>query len=126
MKLDLCVLEGPFTIHRFSPSQGIPKQVFGEPFYSITKTAGELSVVCPSSLAMDSERSEPGWSCIQLLGPLDLSLVGILADISAVLAEAGISVFALSTFDTDCFLVKAERLDAAQQALQQSGYTFKR
>jgi uncharacterized protein len=125
MKLDLCVLEGQFSIHRLPPDHEIPKQVFGDQFYSISKTSEEMSVVCSSSASVESERSESGWSCIKVLGPLDFSLTGILADISAILARAEISIFALSTFDTDYILVKSKKLPSARQALQQAGYTFR-
>jgi len=71
-----------------------------------------------------SNISETGWSCIKVLGPLDFSLTGILADISAVLAKASVSIFAISTFDTDYVLVKSEKLPVARNALQKAGYTF--
>ena len=63
-----------------------------------------------------------GWRCIQVLGPLDFNLVGILAQLSAVLAEADISIFALSTYDTDYLLVKENNLNRARQALLNSNY----
>jgi len=125
MKLKLSVLEGLFTIHRFPPNHEIPKQVFKDQFYSISKTSEEMSVVCSSSVFLNSERSESDWSCIKVLGPLDFSLTGILADISVVLAKAGISIFAISTFDTDYILVKSDRLHVAKQALQQAEYKLK-
>ena len=125
MKLNLNILEGSFSIHRLSPNDEIPNQIFQNQFYSITKTDEELSVVCASSIHLDSERPETDWSCIKILGPLDFSLTGILADISAVLAKAEISIFAISTFDTDYILIKSEKLQAAKKALEQAEYTFK-
>jgi hypothetical protein len=125
MKLNLSILEGLFTIHRFPPNNEIPKQVYKGQFYSISKTNEEISVVCSSSIILNSEKSETGWSCIKVIGPLDFSLTGILSDISAVLAKAKISIFAISTFDTDYLLVKSEKLQAAKKALKQSEYAFK-
>ena len=124
MKLNLGILEGLFTIHRFSPKSEIPDQVYQGQFFSISKTDQELSVVCPSVVSLNSEKSEEGWACIKVHGPLDFSLTGILADISAVLAKTKISIFAISTFDTDYILVKSEKLQAAQKALQRAEYTF--
>ena len=124
MKLNLCVLEGLFTIHQLSQNKEIPKQVFEGKFYSVSKTEEELSIVCSSSVLLDSESSDTGWSCIKILGPLDFSLTGILANISAVLAKIEISIFAISTFDTDYILVKSENLQAAKTALQKAEYTF--
>ena len=125
MKLQLSVLESLFTIHRFPPNHEIPNQVYGSEFYTISKTEDELSIVCSSSIQLNSEKSETGWSCLMVVGPLDFSLTGILAEISAVLAEAEISIFAISTFDTDYILIKTEKLPLAIEALLASGYTFK-
>jgi len=125
MKLKLSILEGLFTIHRFPSDHEIPKQIYKSQFYSISKTENELSIVCSSSILLDSESSETGWSCIKVLGPLDFSLTGILADISAVLAKSEVSIFAISTFDTDYILVKSEQLPVANEALQKAGYIFK-
>jgi hypothetical protein len=121
----LSVLEGPYTIHRFSANDGIPKEVYRSEFYSVTRSEEELSIVCASSLLLHSEKSETGWSCIKVLGPLDFSLTGILADILAVLARAEISIFAISTFATDYILIKSEHLPLAREALVASGYTFR-
>jgi len=125
MKLKLSILEDLFTFHRFPPDHEIPKEIYECQFYSINKTEDELSIVCSSSILLNSESSETGWSCIKVLGPLDFSLTGILADISAVLAKADVSIFAISTFHTDYILVKSEKLAVANKALQKAGYTFK-
>jgi hypothetical protein len=124
IKLKLCVLEDLFTIHRFPANHEIPGQVYESKFYSISKTDDELSIVCSSSILLNSEKSETGWSCIKVLGPLDFSITGMLADISAVLAEAEISIFAISTFDTDYILVKSDKLPLASKVLSASGYIF--
>ena len=125
MKLNLSILEGLFTIHRLSHNCEIPDQIFRGQFYSISKSDEEISIVCSSSVLLNSENSEPGWSCIKVLGPLDFSLTGILSEISAILAKNKISIFAISTFDTDYILVKSEKIQAAKKALQKTGYTFK-
>lgn len=123
-KLKLSVLEDLFTIYRFPANHQIPEQVHESDFFSISKTDDELSIVCKSSILMDSEEADTGWSCIKVWGPLDFSLTGILADISAVLAKAEVSIFAISTFDTDYILVKSEQLLFTKNALLASGYTF--
>ena len=124
MKLQLNVLENLFTIHRFPPNHEIPNQIYESQFYSISKTDEELSIVCSSTIQVHSEKSDTDWSCIKVEGPLEFFLTGILAKISAVLAEAEISIFAISTFDTDYILVKSEKLPFAKKALLKSGYTF--
>jgi uncharacterized protein len=125
MNLNLNILDGSFAIHRLSPNNEIPSQIYQGQFYNITKTDEEISIVCSSLVHLGSESSETDWSCIKVLGPLDFSLTGILADISAVLAKAEISIFAISTFDTDYILVKSEKLPESKKALQNAGYIFK-
>jgi len=122
--LKLAVLGDEFTIHRFHPEQKITTQIFKSEFFSITRTDNELSVVCDAKISLPSEKNETGWSCIKVLGPLDFSLTGISAEISKVLAEAKISIFALSTYDTDYILVKTETLNSAQDALRKTEYIF--
>lgn len=123
-KLQLRILDELFTIHRFPPGQDIPKQIYTCQFYSISKTEDELSIVCSASVDLNSEDLETGWSCIKVIGPLDFSLTGILADISTVLAKAEISIFAISTFDTDYILVKSDKIFSAKEHLLTSGCTF--
>ena len=122
MKLEL--LDEIFSIHRLSPSAKIPEEISGEAFLNIVKTDEELSIVCRNSLGIDSERCDQDWSCIKVPGPLDLNATGILAKLSKVLADAQISIFAISTFDTDYILVKADKTDEAVAALKSSGYHF--
>ena len=124
MKPNLTILDGEFAVHRFGPDIRIPARVFGEDFFSITRTDEELSLVCPAAVSLDARKSEAGWSCIKVLGPLDFALTGILAEISGVLAREKISIFAVSTFDTDYILVKSETLKGAKAALEKNGYRF--
>lgn len=124
MKIHLSILAGRFTIHRLAPDSKIPEHLFENSFYSISRTADELSIVCSSATQLDSERAETDWSCIKVMGPLDFSLTGMLAAISSVLADAEISLFALSTFDTDYILVKSDKIKAAKSALQTAQYHF--
>lgn len=93
-------------------------------FFSLTCTGREISLVCESSrVPQNVVRCESGYSAFEVLGPLDLSLIGILADITDALARARVSVFAVSTFDTDYVLVKEARLEKAIEALVGAGYT---
>ena len=123
-ELILSVLKGLYTIHRFGARDKIPTQVFSSDFFSISNSADELSIVCNASIRLNSDKSESGWSCIKLSGPLAFDLTGILADITTALAKVDISLFAVSTFETDYILIKSENLIAARAALQSSGYAF--
>lgn len=89
IKLKLSILEDLFTIHRFPPDHEIPKQIYESQFYSISKTEDELSIVCSSSVLLDSESSETGWSCIKVMGPLDFFLPDPSDDLVLEVAVAG-------------------------------------
>jgi len=80
--------------------------------------------VLPEDVGLSGTRREAGWACIKVLGPLDFGLTGILADISRVLAEEEISIFAVSTFDTDYILIKQDSVSKAVTALEKAGYQF--
>lgn len=120
--LQLNVLASSFSVHRFVAESPVPQAVFAGQLFSVMRTADELSVVCESSIPLDSEQSETGWRMLKVAGPLDFSLTGIMAALTTTLAEAGISLFALSTYDTDYIMVKAEQLEAACTALTCAGH----
>jgi hypothetical protein len=120
--LTLQVLAGEFTIHRLAPGSEIPPQVFESDFYTLSKTPAEISIVCRSEVEIASEKSSSGWACLKVLGPLDFSLTGILAGIAGVLAKADVSIFAISTYDTDYILVDAGKLEIAAKSLAAAGY----
>ena len=93
-------------------------------FFFIGRTDGEISLVCPTADAPPRTAArEDGWKGFRVEGPLDFSLIGILSSLSGVLAEHGIGLFAVSTYDTDYILVKAENFAAAAEALTEAGYT---
>ena len=86
---------------------------------------GELSLLCKSAhVPPDALKREDGYCGFEIVGQLDFSLIGILARISTVLAEAGVSILAQSTFDTDCVFLKTAQRQVAAQALVDAGYTF--
>lgn len=122
MKPALTIVDGTFAIHRFPAGHPVPNDLEQSRLYWLGRTIEELSVVCEEQLDLPSERRSEGWSCLKVVGPIDLSVTGLLADITAVLAAAEVAVFAVSTFDTDYVLVRAERLDAAVAALSAAGY----
>jgi uncharacterized protein len=91
-------------------------------FYTISQTAEELSVVCETSLIPQSIKQQKNWRAFYIDGVLDFSLVGILAKISSILAAAEISIFAISTYNTDYILIKEEKLEPAIEVLRGKGY----
>lgn len=124
-KPTLTVLEGTFAIFKKAPEDTIPPEIFAEDFFSITKTLEELSIVCRENILNGNPSAEKGWKCLRAEGPLDFSLTGILSNILEPLATAGISIFALSTYNTDYILVKEEKLKDAVEKLESKGYQVK-
>lgn len=120
--LFLTLLDETFTVHRLTPDAQVPATALASSFFAITQTGEELSLVLPDSVEVESEKSEADWACFKVEGPLEFGLVGILAGISSTLAEAGVSIFAVSTFDTDYILVKRKQLQVTREALTSAGY----
>ncbi len=125
--LKLKVLDDDLCICRLEPSARIPAWITTGTFFSITRTEEELSIVCSRNTMSEDTGSqmvcEKEWKCIKVEGPLDLSLIGILAHLSSALADAGISIFAISTYDTDYLLVKEKELENAIIVLISHGYS---
>ena len=122
MNLNLSLLPNRYAICRLSSEAPIPDWAGPDDFLSITRTADELSIVCAEAGIPDGVKCDRGWRCLKVAGPLDLSLTGVLASLANPLAEARINIFAISTFDTDYLLVKAENLALAAEVLIQSGH----
>jgi uncharacterized protein len=118
--LTLLLLKETFGICSFPKDVHIPDWAFLGGFFSITRTADELSIVCPEKNIPEETQSEKNWRAFKIDGVLDFSLVGILAQISQVLANAGISIFAISTYNTDYILLKNEKLEEAIDVLRNS------
>jgi len=115
------VLEQAFSVCRVADISDID---FSDEFCFVGKTDEELSLVCASNrVPANAVQCVHGWRAFKIQGVLDFALIGVLAKITGLLAEARISVFAVSTYNTDYFLVKAENLDKAIKALRDGGYT---
>ena len=96
-------------------------------FFSLTCTAQEISLVCEvDALPANAISVSKIWRCLEVVGPLDFALTGILSPIAKILAEANIAIFAISSYDTDFVLVREEMLAAACEALQAAGYEITR
>ena len=123
--VSLRVLPETYAVCRMDPAaeHAVPVAGTGS-LYCLTKTADELSLVCPEALAPQAKaRVEPGWTGLVVAGPLDFSLTGILASIAGPLTEANIPIFVVSTYDTDYVLVRSEQADAAFATLAAAGHT---
>ena len=122
----LFVLVPRLAVCRLDPSTPLPYWAQGGSFLSVTRTSAELSVVCEDALVPEGTQAERGWRAFGVAGTLDFSLTGVLASLAVPLAEAGISVFAVSTFDTDYLLVREHSLSQALETLERAGFEVSR
>lgn len=120
--LSLIILPQRFAICRLSPDEPIPEFLFRSPFFSITRTSDELSIILPEELVPADWKAETGWCCLKVIGPLDFDLTGSLASLSMPLCKAGVSIFVISTYDTDYLLLREDNLKKATQILLESGH----
>ena len=121
MGLVLRLLDGELAILQLSADAAIPEwlRISATPLVSITRTANELSIVCPVTEMPQGITCEAGWRAFVVEGKQDFSAVGILSSILTPLADAGISIFSISTFDTDYILVRIGVLESARIVLRQ-------
>ncbi len=120
----LAWLPGAFAVCRFPADSPVPLCRKQSPLYSVTRTDGELSLVCEESDVPEGALCEPGWRALRLEGPIPFTVTGVLAAFSAPLARAGLSIFVLSTYDTDYLLVRGADAEAARAALEDAGFTL--
>jgi hypothetical protein len=121
MSLVLRLLDGELAILHLQSDAAIPSWLSfsAKPLVSVTRTADELSIVCPSNDVPGGVACEAGWRAFRVQGKQDFSAVGILSSILSPLATASISIFSISTFDTDYILVRADVLETATTVLSQ-------
>ena len=115
-------MPGRLAVCRLDPQVAVPDWALSGDFFSITRTTDELSIVCSEAGVPEGVLCERGWAGLKVEGPLDLSLTGVLASLAQPLAEAGISIFAVSTYDTDYLLVKVGDLERAVAVLTQEKF----
>jgi hypothetical protein len=122
--MKLTVLADRYAVCRLEPGAPVPGWAEAGPFVSVTRTRDELSIVCLQDAVPAGVQVESDFRVLKVEGPLDFSLTGLLANLSGALAEAKISLFALSTFDTDYILVRDGDLIRARVALGRAGHTI--
>jgi len=123
--VNFILLERTYSIYRFRSESDLPGWIYSSEFYSITKTEDEISLVAvQNGLIPEGVLCNRDWRILKIEGPLDSSLIGIIAEITSILAEKNISVFTISTYETDYILVKQHDLDRGIEALKEKGHLF--
>lgn len=125
LSLTLLVLPGELAVVRLPPDAHVPQWAFSAApgsIWSMTRTDEELSLVRAADAVPSDARAERGWRALRIAGTIDFALTGVLASVLAPLGEAAVSIFALSTYDTDYVLVREHALAAAIDALRAAGH----
>jgi hypothetical protein len=124
--LVLSVVREKFGVSRFDAFREIPASVLESSFFSITRTADELSIICPVKNIPPDAVSELNWRCLKVHGPLDFGTTGIISSLTGVLSVGKISVLTISTYDTDYILLRESELDRAVDLLIKKGHQIHR
>jgi hypothetical protein len=119
---ELSLLPERLAIARLAPDAPVPSWAAQGPFFSITRTADELSIVTAARNIPEGVQKQANWRGLKVHGPFALSEIGVLSALAAPLADAKISLFVISTFDTDYLLVSSEHLQAAVATLEKAGH----
>lgn len=123
IQLKLTILQSNYVVCRFEPQAVVPAWAMQGDFFTVSRTQEELSIVCQARLIPSDIKAEKEWRVFKIEGSFAFTQIGILNSVTSVLANNGISLFAISTFDTDYIMVKGVDLDRAIVALKQAGHS---
>ena len=122
--LTLSIVPGVFAVCRLDSASPVPSWATSDGFSAIVRTAEELSIVCAEQAVPLGVTCQRGWRGLKVAGLLDFALIGVLASLAGPLAEAGVSIFAVSTYDTDYLFVREEQFGTAIDALRRAGFAI--
>jgi uncharacterized protein len=122
VSLRLSVLDDRLAVCRLDPGAEIPAWATAAPFFSVTRTSDELSVICPEARVPAGAACERGWRALRFEGPFEFGLVGVLSSVAEPLAQSEVSILAIATYDTDYVLVQESQLDVAVRTLRERGH----
>lgn len=123
--LKLKILPGQFSIHKLHLKDNIPDSLFkNRGFFSLTFTDDEKSLICESSIVIESNQRDDKWNCIKLVGQLEVEATGIWSKITTICSNSGCSVLTVTTFNTDYFLVKTRHLDRLKSKFLENNFVF--
>ncbi|MFL2737988.1 MAG: ACT domain-containing protein [bacterium] len=123
--MKLKILPGQFSIHKLHLKDNIPDSLFkNRGFFSLTFTDDEKSLICESSIVIESNQRDDKWNCIKLVGQLEVEATGIWSKITTICSNSGCSVLTVTTFNTDYFLVKTRHLDRLKSNFLENNFVF--
>lgn len=121
MAISVQRIAGEYAVHRLAPDADIPAEAWDAPFVSVGRSADELSIITSNTVDIVSERKIGPWVAYRVPGAIDFSVTGVMAALTAPLAEAGLGILGVSTYDTDYLLVHADAGVAAESAWRAAG-----
>jgi uncharacterized protein len=121
-RLKMSSVPETFAICRLPPDAMTPRWAGTGLLFSVTRTPDELSIICPEANVPGGVLCDRGWGCLKVDGPLEFSAIGVVASLAQPLAAAGVSIFVVSTYNTDYLLVKSESLAKAMEVLRAAGH----
>ena len=124
-QLTIVIYEKMYAVCQLQPDATVPTWAGGPEFVSITRTAAELSIVCQQDKLPGDVRAEKNRRLMRIEGKLGFELTGVLASVTAPLSKAELSIFAMSTYDTDYLLIADEDLQKAAEMLEAAGHTIR-
>jgi len=122
--MELHLLPQELAVLHLSPTEVVPEWVWTSSFFSVTRTEDELSIFCNADVVPEGAHVVRGWRTFRVAGELDHELFGILSALALPLAEAEISIFSISTHDTDYMVIPEHRLEDAMKVLEGQGHSF--
>ena len=125
-QLQLSLLKDKYGICTLPNTAPIPDWALTQSLASITRTEKELTIVCRLEILPSQYQSGPNWQCFKIDGSFDLNQIGVISSISSPLADAGISIYVISTYDTDYFLIQEQNLEKTISVLSSSGHAIKK
>lgn len=122
---NLKLLPGSLAVCRLPENADVSNLKPQGSFWSVIRSPGEITLVLPEKYVPDGCDAETGWTCLEVEGPLEFSLTGVLASLANPLAKEGISIYVISSFSTDYLLIKRGQADRACDVLEKEGHTIK-
>ena len=125
-QLQLSLLKDKYCIYTLPNTATIPDWALTQSLVSITRTEKELTIVCRQEILPSQYQSDLNWRCFKIDGSFDLNQIGVISSISSPLADAGISIYVISTYDTDYFLIQEQNLEQTISTLSDIGHNITR
>ena len=121
MTIQLMRVPGEYAANRLAPGAAVPESVWASPFVSVSRSADELSIITDAGIHLEAQSTVGPWLAYRVAGTIDFSVTGVMSALTAPLAEAGLGILGVSTYDTDYILVHADAGEAAEIAWRAAG-----